>query len=175
MNYIDVSILRALVGYNPDDGSLFWKRRDPSMEAPGWNFKYAGRPALSIMDDKGYLHGRVLGKNIKAHRAAWSIYHGKWPSGFIDHINGIRSDNRIKNLREATHSQNARNRKPSKSSTSKFLGVHWNLRDAMWESQVNDGCRIIRLGKFKSEIDAALAYDSAAISIHGEFANQNFK
>lgn len=174
-NEIEVEILRALIEYDDMAGSLTWRKRPKSIESPGWNARYAGKKALNITDDKGYLHGRVLGKNIKAHRAAWAIYHGEWPENLIDHVNGSRCDNRIINLRSANLSENNRNRRSNKNSTSSYLGVHWNSRDSAWEAQINNGNKILRLGKFEFEVDAALAYDAACTNIHGNFANPNFK
>lgn len=181
-NSISISDIRALISYNPITGDLSWRDRvgggvgaSPGVEyARKWNFRHSGKPALSIIDDKGYKHGRVLSVNIKAHRAAWAIYYGYWPEVFVDHINGDRSDNRIENLREATRSQNARNRVSTKNSTSRYLGVHWNSRDKIWESQISDGVNVMRIGKHNCEIMAAKAYDAAALEIHGEFAKPNF-
>lgn len=182
MNTFPVDIMRALISYDQYSGKLTWNYRGsgffPIQSGKvldnGWNERYCGLEALSIVDDKGYKHGRVLRKNFKAHRVAWVIHNGYWPVEFIDHINGDRSDNRICNLREATHSQNARNRVANFNSTSHYLGVHWNSRDSVWESHINDGSRVIKLGKFDTEVGAAKEYDKNAIKIHCEFARLNF-
>ena len=62
----------------------------------------------------GYLVVSAGGKNYQAHRVIWLITHGRWPAGDIDHINGIKTDNRLANLRDVSHKTNARNRMGSK-------------------------------------------------------------
>lgn len=68
-----------------------------------------GSPALRALSN-GYYRGQVMGKNYAAHRVVFFLYHGRWPDGEIDHINGDRLDNRPLNLREADRSLNSANR-----------------------------------------------------------------
>jgi hypothetical protein len=93
----------------------------------------------------------------------------------VDHINGDGLDNRRLNLRVATRSQNNANRKSKKNGTSKYLGVYYSTRDKAWYSKLKSNGEVIFCGKHANEIDAAKAYDAAAIKYHGEFANLNFK
>jgi len=106
-----------------------------------------------------------------AHRVAWALYYGEWPNGSIDHINGDGQDNRIGNLRIATQAQNARNKKSVVGSSSKYLGV--SRSGNKWSAQIKHSGNVIYLGRFDNEMDAALAYDCAAVSMHREFANPN--
>ena len=93
----------------------------------------------------------------------------------IDHVNQDSMDNRRANLRGATRAQNIRNRKKfSNSSGSKYKGIYWRKKTRKWEVQITFERKKIFLGCFRSEIDAAKAYDSAAIKYHGEFASLNF-
>ncbi len=64
----------------------------------GWNARYYGKSALSLIDDKGYKHGRILRVNIKAHRACFALFHGWWPEYFVDHVDGNRSNKTKRNL-----------------------------------------------------------------------------
>ena len=86
---------------------------------------------------KGYLRFQFQGKFYQAHRVAWLLYYGQYPSQWIDHINGDPTDNRICNLRQATPSQNALNRRASVgSSSSGAVGVCWHRRLKKWQVMV---------------------------------------
>lgn len=88
----------------------------------------------------------------------------------MDHINTIRSDNRIANLREATNSQNNFNSPMKPNNTSGFKGVSWSKREGKFKAQIAaNGVRMV-LGSFDSPEEASEAYKSAAAKLHGEFA-----
>jgi len=63
---------------------------------------------------RGYLKFKVGQKIIKAHCIAWALHYGEWPKQEIDHINRVKNDNRIVNLRDVSHTENMRNRGPWK-------------------------------------------------------------
>lgn len=88
----------------------------------------------------------------------------------VDHANGDGLDNRRSNLRAATQSQQNANRAPSPH-TSRFKGVCWDKSRGLWRATIKDGGYI---GRFKTEEEAARAYDARAIEMHGEFAYLNF-
>ena len=93
----------------------------------------------------------------------------------VDHRNSDGFDNLKYNLRLATRSQNQFNRRKTKSKTSsRFVGVYYSTRKNRWMANIHLHRKRIWLGSFKSEIDAARAYDIAAIKYHGEFAKLNF-
>ena len=128
-----------------------------------------GKNKVGSLDKDGYLCIKVSNKTYKAHRLAWYLHYGDWPKDQLDHINGIRNDNRIENLREVTSQQNNFNRVSNKKSTSSYKGVSWVKRDKRWVAQIQVDGKNIRLGSFKNEIDAALAYDRAAAAAHGDY------
>lgn len=107
---------------------------------------------------KGYLRVMIDGVRFTAHRLAWFYTKGKWPSEQIDHINGIKDDNRIANLREATAGENQQNVKPRRKSTSRFLGVSWHKDRRKWSSQIGINGRAVYLGLFDTEVAAHNAY-----------------
>jgi hypothetical protein len=91
----------------------------------------------------------------------------------IDHVNGNGLDNRLVNLRPATHSQNNYN-SPSHRGTSKYKGVYWYKRYRKWRAKAKLNGRHYHLGYFDSEEDAARAFDDFAREHHGPFARLNF-
>lgn len=76
--------------------------------------RHATREKVGKAKSNGYLVVGVDGKNYQAHRVIWLIVHGKWPDGDIDHLNRIKTDNRLENLRDVSHKVNARNRPAEK-------------------------------------------------------------
>jgi hypothetical protein len=101
-------------------------------------------------DKKGY--------DLLAHQFAWYVIYGEIVE-HIDHINGIRNDNRICNLRSVTKQENAFNRTTSK-------GYHWHKRANKWHSQIKVNDKRIHLGYFNTEEDAREAYLAAKEQYH---------
>ncbi len=183
--------LRQLLRYEPETGLLFWRAREQAIvdkirgserthPISYWNGRYAGKRALCLNIKSGYVTGTVFGQGIYGHRAAWMITYGETPTLKIDHINGDRSDNKISNLRLAGDDQNARNRLGWKrKTTSSYCGVSFDPERQKWAAEIRCGDadnprRRVKLGRFDSEVDAALAYDAKARELHGEFARTNF-
>jgi hypothetical protein len=97
------------------------------------------------------------------------------PRLLVDHRNRLPLDNRRANLRIATHSQNQFNKaKTSLKTSSQFVGLYLEKYSGLWATKISHNGKSIWLGRFKSETDAARAYDRAAIKYHGEFARLNF-
>lgn len=97
------------------------------------------------------------------------------PGVLIDHRNVNPLDNRIANLRPATFAQNTHNRKKVRRKTSsRFIGVSLNKKYNLFRVGIRHLGKNIYVGRFADEIDAARAYDRAAIKYHGEFARLNF-
>lgn len=91
----------------------------------------------------------------------------------VDHINGNTLDNRRENLRLATHQQNSWNQKKRTGSRSAFKGVCWHGQNSKWRARIKVSGKEIALGCYASEVEAAKAYNAAAIKHFGEFARLN--
>lgn len=96
------------------------------------------------------------------------------PGKVVDHINRDRLDNRRSNLRVCTPEENSKNRSKRRGSLSKYKGVSYSRRDKVWAVKIWVGGKNKHLGVYRCEIQAAMAYDVAAIEHYGEFANINF-
>jgi len=94
------------------------------------------------------------------------------PGFDVDHIDGNKLNNRRSNLRVATRSQNSANRGPT-GGTSKFKGVRYCKDKGRYRAEIQADGRYIHLGYFDVEVDAARAYDQAAVTHYGEFAYTN--
>lgn len=111
-------------------------------------------------------------RRIRMHRLLTKCPTGK----VVDHKNGNRLDNRRKNLRICTVAENNRNRRKPVGGTSRYKGVHWSdwLKGKPWCSAIWSEGRCINLGRYRTQKEAARAYDQAAIEYFGAFARCNF-
>lgn len=169
LTYSEVS---KLLKYEPETGKLFWLQRPPEFfpdwpqsrehNASAWNAKYAGAEALTAPKD-GYRSGSILGRKVRAHRIAWLLHYGEWPSSHIDHINGDRSDNRLSNLRDVPRTSNQRNMKRRSNNKSGISGVYW--QGTFWRVQFRIGGHNKHVGVFQS-------YE-AAVAARNAFAENN--
>jgi hypothetical protein len=119
---------------------------------------------------KGELRKKVYVKKVRS-----NIYMHRFlmnePNSIVDHINGNTLDNRKLNLRICTHAENMRNVSKKTKNTSGYKGVFWEK--GKWKVQLKYNYKSIHLGRFNNKIDAALAYNQAAIKYYGEFAQLN--
>lgn len=128
-----------------------------------------GQVAGNKSNQDGYLEFRVLRREYKAHRLAWLYMFGYFPPQRPDHKNGIRTDNRIDNIRPATHNENAQYADRSKTNTSGYLGVSFCRATRKWKAQCqSDGVKYY-LGVHRTKEAAAKAYRDFAAQHHGEF------
>lgn len=155
----------CLVDYN-ERGELFWEPRG----IPSFDAKYAGARVALTLTEKGYHRVLVLRRPLMVHRLLWRLHYGS-DARFVDHINGIRTDNRIVNLRDSSHAENQRNMMP-RGGASRFKGVYVS-RGGRWGSRIKRNKKTVHLGTHDTEVQAAMAYDRAAVQMHGEFARTN--
>lgn len=161
-----------------DDGALIWKDRPASHFGgwygfKGWNKKYAGKRA-DVQMGIGYFSVCINSVRYKSHRVVFAIANGIYPGDMqIDHINGNRGDNRPKNLRLATQSQNSINFNGNRAdSVLKFpRGVSWNIRNKKFEANVCVNGNRKYLGLFNTIEEAKLVADGARKAHFGDFYN----
>ena len=113
------------------------------------------------LNNDGYIAISIDKKIYNAHRLAWLYIYGYMPTEQIDHINHIRTDNRISNLREATHTENDRNAKKRHDNTSGVTGVSWHKKDKRWSARINTDGNRINLGSFVEYHEAVNARKNA--------------
>lgn len=170
---IDISLLKELFILDAEAGMLYWKKRparhfQSSMtttaesKAKRWNARYAGKPALASRCKNGGRYGDINGTHgIPAYRVIFALVNGRWPKHQIDHINGNRSDDRPGNLREATPTENMRNRKKQKNNSSGVCGVSFHVGRQKYEARIRaDGVRK-HLGMFRTLNEAVSARKAA--------------
>lgn len=155
---ITVEYLRSILSYDPDTGKFTWLGRQ-------WH----GRPAGTLNSD-GYVRIVIAKIDFKAHRLAWAFTHGVIPHPLIplDHLNGIRSDNRIGNLRICTPKQNSENATRPKSSTTGFKGVARCKNTTKFRAYICHNRKQIHLGMFETAEEANRAYCAAAFTLGWE-------
>lgn len=154
-------VVRDLLHYNPETGIFTWRKCFKNVHAG----EKAGTK-ISI----GYIILGVDNCRVFAHRLAWFYVYGVWPPEYVDHINGDRADNRLSNLRLASHSQNAWNGALRSTNTSGYRGVSWSKSKERWVARLFKNNKQHVIGYFKDKEEARRAYLEAAMRLHGEFA-----
>jgi hypothetical protein len=151
------------VHYDPETGIMVWLTQQARRVKPGDKvgvLRKDGRTLVSYKDKKYLLH-----------RLAWFYAHGKFPEGYLDHKNGVTSDNRLCNLRECTNGQNMANIPKRRDSKNPYKGVRRaKSKNELWVARITVQKKERHLGCFKTASEAYAAYCVAARKFHGEFA-----
>lgn len=145
--------------YDAATGNLIWISRRGVK---------AGRVAGCVGPDGYRRIGFDMGEHL-AHRLIWALHHDETPE-FLDHINGIKDDNRIENLRPASKSENGMNRPKQRNNVSGRKGVCWDANKGKWLAAIKKEGKQFRLGHFVDPDEAYAAYVGAAETLHGQFA-----
>ena len=160
MSSLQESYLKLFEYY---DGKIYWRESRGSQKCKG---KMAGTLT------QGYLKVRVreLGGPVGVHRIIFCMQHGYMPE-FIDHINGVRDDNRIENLRAVTKAENNLNCKTYASNTSGSKNVSWNKKLNKWGVSISANYKRKFIGLFEDLELAQLVAMEARNKYHGAYAN----
>lgn len=146
MSVVKLEELRQRLHYSPETGLFTWLESKSNV-AP------AGSRAGCINKVSGYRQIRFNRQTFREHRLAWFWYYGEWPKDQIDHINRVKTDNRLCNLREATTSENNQN-KASK-------GCTFDKNMKKWKAYISVQNVKKHLGYFDTEEEAEIAYQKA--------------
>jgi hypothetical protein len=152
----------ALELFEYRDGMLLWKSQAANKRAKIGEM-------IGSVNHHGYVQAYVGGKIYSEHRLVFLMHHGFLPQ-YIDHRDGDRMNNRIENLREATHAENQHNRRKNLKNTSGHKGVYLNKKTGKWYAVICVNRKYTYLGLHDRKEDAAQAYKMAAEKYHGEFA-----
>lgn len=154
--------LKEILEYQPDTGLFFWRVKKAKCIKPG---QIAGR-----LRPDGYIDILINRKRYLASRLAWIYMTEVEPPNQVDHENGVRSDNRWRNLRLATNGQNQQNATIRSNNTSGFKGVSFHKGCGKYRAYINSNGKRKYLGLFETATEAAQARNQTAMGDHGEFA-----
>lgn len=155
--------LKEMFSYDPDTG-LFT------------NLTVRGHGRIKIGDiagniyANGYRYIEIKGKAFRSCRLVWLYVNGELPTKFVEHRNGNKSDDRLRNLRLATNSENQANRGAPSNNTSGTKGVRFDSDRMKWRAQIMVNGKSKNLGRFQTREEAMAAYANAAEKAWGDFA-----
>ena len=156
-NDLTTDRLREVLSYDPETGLFHWKISTSQLKAGA----IAGCPT-----SKGYIRIKIDRHTYAAHRLAWLYVYGVWPAKQLDHRYGVRDDNRIGELREATNAENAQNRKLRRDNKSGHQGVTWSPRERRWKASIKSLGENRNLGSFATLEEAVAARQAAKAQLH---------
>jgi len=152
------SDIKEYLSYDSETGLFTWIK--------SYRNQHIGKKVGSY-DKDGYLQIKFKRKAYRAHRLAWMYVYGKFPDSQLDHIDGVRDNNAISNLREVTFSENSQNQRNSHSdSTYGMLGIDYNKSKKRFRARIMIQGKRITLGGFSTAEQAFEAYLEAKQKYH---------
>jgi hypothetical protein len=156
---VNAARLRELLHYDPDTG-IFTRKVRTSHRINVGDVAGTRRP-------DGYLKISVIDTSCLAHRLAWLYMTGEWPKHQVDHINGVRHDNRFVNLRDVTPTHNQQNQRVAhiRNKSCGLLGVTLTKGNT-WQAQISVNGRHKHIGTYPTPQEASEAYLTAKRKLH---------
>lgn len=150
--------VRELLNYDPETGIFTWRTARSGCTL---------NKAAGTRHSEGYISIRIDRRPYFAHRLVWLHVHGDWPQDQIDHINGVRGDNRLANLRDVAPSINKQNlRGAPANSKSGLIGAYWDKENRNFKSSIKLYGKSINIGRFTTVDEAHQAYLTAKRQLH---------
>lgn len=154
---LSAEFVRSILSYDPESG-LFTRLAGP----------FAG--AAGATNGNGYRLLSIQYRKYRAHRIAWLWMTGAWPTGEIDHINGVRDDNRWINLRDVPMVVNQQNRRSAmKTNRLGIQGVKFNPKTGKFTTAISVGKKGTHLGSFDCPQEARAKYVETKRELHKGF------
>jgi hypothetical protein len=151
--------LKELLNYDNETGIFTWKIFRNNRAKTGY--------IAGLKNSDGYIRISIDKRMYLAHRLAWLYMYGEVAKNFIDHVDGVKTNNSIKNLRESTNEQNLQNIKKSyKNNSCGILGVYFNKANNNFRAQIRANGITKSLGSFKTPEEARQAYIKAKRELH---------
>ena len=151
--------LQELLSYDPGTGIF------TNLKSRGNRIKIGS--VAGSKNPNGYVHIQIDYKKYQAHRLIWLYVYGEFPEKSLDHINEVKDDNRLVNLRLATHQENHQNQSsPQTNNTSGYLGVCWHKQHGKWLARIMANGKHKHLGLFNTAEEASEAYLTAKRKLH---------
>lgn len=156
----DVCKMAEYFEINKTTGIIAWKKK------PAKTSKIKAGDTAGTIHPTGYIFVTLNRRRYLAHRIAWALHYGYAPMQIVDHINGDKHDNRIKNLRLVSRRQNIQNQRlPSKRSSTGHLGVS-RFKNGKFRATINIDGKNKHLGSFNTIEEASDAYLTAKAKHH---------
>lgn len=162
-NLLTLSRLKEVLEYHPKSGIFIWLKQVS-------NVTKVGHEAGSKCSSTGYIRIQIDGKRYQAHRLAWFYMFEEFPDSILDHIDNIKTNNKIENLRLTTETDNQHN-KPSYKNTSGFKGISCR-KDGKFIASFSHKNKKYYVGIYNSVEEAKPYYISKAKQVMGEFYNE---
>ena len=151
--------IKEYLSYDPETGIFTWVKKP----AKGITIN----SIAGCVDGKGYIQITYKGKHYQAHRLVWRFIYGYMPEHNIDHVNEIKGDNRLCNLRLDINRENEQNNsKPQSNNSSGYRGIYWYKRDKKWISKIQLKGKTISIGRHDTPEEAHAAYLCAKRELH---------
>lgn len=158
MTILTQARLKSLLHYDPETGVFTWRVKCGTRGRIG--------AIAGYLHPRGYTRIHMNKTTFDAHRLAWLYVYGEWASEEIDHINRVRSDNRIVNLRKVSRSANIQNSSIRRDNTSGAKGVCWHKAANKWCARISINRKRLPLGVYDDLSDAIEARKAAELKYH---------